>query len=128
MKKTVFKMCYRRLGQKLSICGYWNGRRRGAVLARDIHYLKDAFTETYSPCVFSTDPHHRSQYLQSNIFLPKLNGDSPHTDLRGNGMHYCHGYGCAVNVYKKTQQQYMYFSLSPPQCGGKIFYVSRSLC
>ncbi|XP_035488535.1 lysosomal thioesterase PPT2-A [Scophthalmus maximus] len=52
MKKTVFKMCYRRLGQKLSICGYWN------------------------------DPHHRSQYLQSNIFLPKLNGDSPHTDLR----------------------------------------------
>ncbi|XP_060936949.1 lysosomal thioesterase PPT2-A-like [Limanda limanda] len=28
------------------------------------------------------DPHHRPQYLQSNNFLPMLNGDRPHSDLK----------------------------------------------
>ncbi|KAK1895333.1 Lysosomal thioesterase PPT2 [Dissostichus eleginoides] len=48
VKKTVFRFCYNRVGQKVSICDYWN------------------------------DPHHRSRYLQSNSFLALLNGDRPH--------------------------------------------------
>ncbi|XP_074508900.1 lysosomal thioesterase PPT2-A-like [Sebastes fasciatus] len=51
MKKTVFRICYNRVGQKVAICDYWN------------------------------DPHHRSLYLQGNGFLPMLNGDRPHKDM-----------------------------------------------
>nr|XP_019960517.1 PREDICTED: lysosomal thioesterase PPT2-like [Paralichthys olivaceus] len=52
LKKTVYKICYRKLGQKVSICEYWN------------------------------DPHHRPQYLQNNDFLAVLNGDRPHCDMK----------------------------------------------
>ncbi|KAM9852362.1 lysosomal thioesterase PPT2-like [Aulostomus maculatus] len=52
MKREVFHFCYNRMGQKLSICDYWN------------------------------DPHHRSRYLQSNIFLPVLNGDRSHKAMK----------------------------------------------
>ncbi|XP_038163619.1 lysosomal thioesterase PPT2-like [Cyprinodon tularosa] len=48
MKKTVFLFCYNNLGQKLSICNYWN------------------------------DPHHRDIYLKNNTFLPLVNGEKPH--------------------------------------------------
>ncbi|XP_042339129.1 lysosomal thioesterase PPT2-like, partial [Plectropomus leopardus] len=52
MKKTVFHICYSKVGQKVSICDYWN------------------------------DPHHRSRYLQSNDFLVRLNGDRPHNNMK----------------------------------------------
>ncbi|XP_040901284.1 lysosomal thioesterase PPT2-A-like [Toxotes jaculatrix] len=52
LKKTVYKLCYNTLGQKVSICEYWN------------------------------DPHHRSLYLEKNNFLPKLNGETPHRDIK----------------------------------------------
>ncbi|XP_019734179.1 lysosomal thioesterase PPT2-like isoform X1 [Hippocampus comes] len=52
MKTTVFRVCYNRVGQKVSICQYWN------------------------------DPHHRSSYLKNNKFLPLLNGDTPHSKLK----------------------------------------------
>lgn len=51
MKKTVFRICYNKMGQKVSICDYWN------------------------------DPHHRSSYLKRNSFLPVLNGETPHRDM-----------------------------------------------
>ncbi|KAK2909885.1 lysosomal thioesterase PPT2-like [Channa argus] len=51
MKKTVFKICYKPLGQKVSICNYWN------------------------------DPHQRPLYLQNNNFLPILNGDRTHSNI-----------------------------------------------
>ncbi|XP_068179264.1 lysosomal thioesterase PPT2-like [Antennarius striatus] len=57
MKRTVFRICYSKIGQKLSICDYWN------------------------------DPHHRPQYVKSSSFLAMLNGDRPHNRLeawRGN--------------------------------------------
>uniref|UniRef100_A0A8P4G5P6 palmitoyl-CoA hydrolase n=1 Tax=Dicentrarchus labrax TaxID=13489 RepID=A0A8P4G5P6_DICLA len=52
MKKTVFRICYNRFGQKVSICDYWN------------------------------DPHQRSRFLQSNSFLVMLNGERPHSDMK----------------------------------------------
>ncbi|KAK2844962.1 hypothetical protein Q5P01_011621 [Channa striata] len=52
VKKTVFKFCYKAFGQKVSICNYWN------------------------------DPHHRPLYLQGNSFLPMVNGDKPHENMR----------------------------------------------
>ncbi|XP_059194879.1 lysosomal thioesterase PPT2-like [Centropristis striata] len=52
IKKTVFRICYSRMGQKISICDYWN------------------------------DPHHRLRYLQANSFLALLNGDKPHHDMK----------------------------------------------
>ncbi|XP_068591246.1 lysosomal thioesterase PPT2-like [Cebidichthys violaceus] len=52
LKKAVFRICYNKMGQKLSICDYWN------------------------------DPHHRSRYLRSNNFLPILNGERPHIDIK----------------------------------------------
>ncbi|XP_061771533.1 lysosomal thioesterase PPT2-like isoform X2 [Nerophis ophidion] len=51
VKKTLFLVCYNGVGQKVSVCGYWN------------------------------DPHHRSRYLKSNNFLPLLNGDTPHKEM-----------------------------------------------
>nr|XP_046256007.1 lysosomal thioesterase PPT2-like isoform X1 [Scatophagus argus] len=51
-KKVVFHICYNRLGQKVSICDYWN------------------------------DPHHRSRYLQGNSFLTMLDGDRPHNNMK----------------------------------------------
>ncbi|XP_072249649.1 lysosomal thioesterase PPT2-like [Leuresthes tenuis] len=51
LKKEVFHVCYNKLGQKVSICDYWN------------------------------DPHHRSSYLKSNAFLPLLNGEKPHSNM-----------------------------------------------
>ncbi|XP_041843905.1 lysosomal thioesterase PPT2-A-like [Melanotaenia boesemani] len=52
VKKTVHLICYNRLGQKVSICDYWN------------------------------DPHHRLNYLRSNNFLPLLNGETPHSNMK----------------------------------------------
>ncbi|KAG7475056.1 lysosomal thioesterase PPT2-A-like [Solea senegalensis] len=52
LKKTVFTFCYRRFGQKVSVCEYWN------------------------------DPHHRFQYLQNNNFLSMLNGDIHHSNIK----------------------------------------------
>lgn len=52
IKKTVYRVCYNRFGQKVSICDYWN------------------------------DPHHRSSYLKGNSFLTLLNGDRPHKDMK----------------------------------------------
>uniref|UniRef100_A0A3B4GVE0 palmitoyl-CoA hydrolase n=1 Tax=Pundamilia nyererei TaxID=303518 RepID=A0A3B4GVE0_9CICH len=49
LKKNVHFICYNKLGQKVSICDYWN------------------------------DPHQRLSYLRNNIFLPLLNGERPHT-------------------------------------------------
>ncbi|TNN39351.1 Lysosomal thioesterase PPT2 [Liparis tanakae] len=48
MKSKVFRLCYSIGGQKVSVCDYWN------------------------------DPHQRHRYLQSNTFLPMLNGERPH--------------------------------------------------
>ncbi|XP_034554009.1 lysosomal thioesterase PPT2-like [Notolabrus celidotus] len=52
MKKSVFRICYNRFGQKVSICDYWN------------------------------DPHHRSRYLQYNSFLAMINGERPNSDMK----------------------------------------------
>lgn len=52
MKKEVFHICYNRMGQKLSICDYWN------------------------------DPHHRPSYLRGNSFLTVLDGDRPHSNMK----------------------------------------------
>ncbi|XP_078027586.1 lysosomal thioesterase PPT2-like [Epinephelus lanceolatus] len=52
IKTTLFHICYSRVGQKFSVCDYWN------------------------------DPHHRYRYLQGNSFLPKLNGDRFHDDMK----------------------------------------------
>ncbi|KAJ0050002.1 hypothetical protein NL108_009968, partial [Boleophthalmus pectinirostris] len=48
LKKRIYKVCYSRLGQELSICQYWN------------------------------DPHHRNKYLKYNNFLPRINGEIQH--------------------------------------------------
>ncbi|XP_017294986.1 lysosomal thioesterase PPT2-like [Kryptolebias marmoratus] len=48
LKKEVYLFCYNKLGQRWSICNYWN------------------------------DPHHRSNYLRSNTFLPLLNAEKTH--------------------------------------------------
>ncbi|XP_061676460.1 lysosomal thioesterase PPT2-like isoform X2 [Syngnathoides biaculeatus] len=52
VKDTIFLICYNRVGQRVSICQYWN------------------------------DPHHRSSYLKNNKFLPLLNGDIPHDNMK----------------------------------------------
>ncbi|KAM8735364.1 lysosomal thioesterase PPT2-A-like [Acanthopagrus schlegelii] len=52
LKRTVFRVCYNRLGQKVSICDYWN------------------------------DPHHRPYYLKGNSFLTLLDGDRPHNAMK----------------------------------------------
>ncbi|KAF7653591.1 hypothetical protein LDENG_00081040 [Lucifuga dentata] len=52
LKQTIFRICYSTVGQKVSICDYWN------------------------------DPHHRSRYLQSSKFLALLNGEKPHNDMK----------------------------------------------
>ncbi|XP_062278248.1 lysosomal thioesterase PPT2-A-like [Scomber scombrus] len=52
LKKTIFFFCYNIVGQIASICDYWN------------------------------DPHHRSSYLQGNTFLPLLNGEKPHDEMK----------------------------------------------
>ncbi|XP_078788866.1 lysosomal thioesterase PPT2 isoform X2 [Oryzias latipes] len=51
-KTKVYVFCYNKLGQKLSVCGYWK------------------------------DPHHTSAYLRHNIFLPLLNGEKPHSNMK----------------------------------------------
>ncbi|KAG7216553.1 hypothetical protein INR49_002040 [Caranx melampygus] len=50
-KRTVYKFCYLGLGQRISVCQYWK------------------------------DPHHRSQYLQHNNFLVRLDGERSHPDM-----------------------------------------------
>ncbi|CAJ1062838.1 lysosomal thioesterase PPT2-like isoform X3 [Xyrichtys novacula] len=52
MKKTVFHFCYTKIGQKISICNYWN------------------------------DPHHRSSYLKHSTFLAPINGDRPDPNMK----------------------------------------------
>ncbi|XP_069571180.1 lysosomal thioesterase PPT2-like [Brachyistius frenatus] len=51
-KKEVYRFCYKFLGQKISICNYWN------------------------------DPHQRSSYLMANDFLTLLDGDKAHREMK----------------------------------------------
>ncbi|XP_035991400.1 lysosomal thioesterase PPT2-A-like [Fundulus heteroclitus] len=51
-KKTVYIFCYNKVGQKISLCNYWN------------------------------DPHHRAGYLRGNTFLPLINGEKPHKFMK----------------------------------------------
>ncbi|XP_072317707.1 lysosomal thioesterase PPT2-A-like [Eucyclogobius newberryi] len=50
LKKNVYKMCYNKVGQDVSICQYWN------------------------------DPHQRNKYLKYCNFLPRIDGETPHKD------------------------------------------------
>ncbi|MFT7805304.1 lysosomal thioesterase PPT2-A-like [Arapaima gigas] len=50
IKSNLYVLCYSSVGQKFSICNYWN------------------------------DPHHRDQYLKSSKYLPLLNGERPHNN------------------------------------------------
>ncbi|XP_008279316.1 lysosomal thioesterase PPT2-A-like [Stegastes partitus] len=52
LKKTVYLACYKKSGQLISICNYWK------------------------------DPHQRSLYLQYSNFLPLLDGEKPHKDMK----------------------------------------------
>lgn len=88
IKKTVYRVCYNRFGQKVSICDYWNGENEEGVLQgfeRTCTSCKRYTTNIYV-CFPSTDPHHRSSYLKGNVFLTLLNGDRPHKDMKGNEM------------------------------------------
>lgn len=76
MKKTVFRICYNGIGQKVSVCDYWNGKNRGGGGFILLERMK-----TY---VFFADPHQRSRYLKSNSFLAVLDGDRPHNSMKGN--------------------------------------------
>lgn len=76
MKKTVFRICYNGIGQKVSVCDYWNGKNWGGGGFILLERIK-----TY---VFFTDPHQRSSYLKSNSFLAVLDGDRPHSSMKGN--------------------------------------------
>ncbi|KAK3531220.1 hypothetical protein QTP70_015244 [Hemibagrus guttatus] len=52
IKQLVYQLCYNFLGQKISICNFWN------------------------------DPHHRERYLKSNKYLALLNGEIKHSHLK----------------------------------------------
>lgn len=51
LKKNLFKVCYTTLGQRVSICNFWN------------------------------DPHHRDLYVKHSNFLALINGDRNHQDM-----------------------------------------------
>ncbi|XP_061574507.1 lysosomal thioesterase PPT2-B-like [Cololabis saira] len=51
-RKNFQKHCYKRYGQRLSICNYWK------------------------------DPHLKEEYLRNNMFLPLLNGEKPHSKMK----------------------------------------------
>ncbi|CAL8288737.1 unnamed protein product [Merluccius merluccius] len=53
MKRNIFHICYNRLGQRVSICDYWN------------------------------DPHHRERYIVSSSFLALINAERPHASAPG---------------------------------------------
>lgn len=44
-KRMVFRVCYTRFGQRLSLCEYWNGKNEG----RDPHDLKKICIWDYIP-------------------------------------------------------------------------------
>ncbi|KAK2831617.1 hypothetical protein Q7C36_016703 [Tachysurus vachellii] len=52
IKQVVYQLCYNILGQKISICNFWN------------------------------DPHHRERYLKSNKYLALLNGEIKHPKIK----------------------------------------------
>lgn len=39
MKKTVFHICYNRIGQKISVCDYWKGKAEVRVCVKDVTYM-----------------------------------------------------------------------------------------
>ncbi|XP_071004453.1 lysosomal thioesterase PPT2-A-like [Oncorhynchus clarkii lewisi] len=51
LKARVFHVCYSSVGQKLSICNFWN------------------------------DPHQRERFLKSSNYLALLNGERPHREI-----------------------------------------------
>ncbi|XP_046714730.1 lysosomal thioesterase PPT2 [Silurus meridionalis] len=50
VRSKVYLLCYNTVGQKISICNYWN------------------------------DPHHRDMYLNTSNYLALLNNEKPHPD------------------------------------------------
>lgn len=139
IKKTLFRICYTGVGQKVSICDYWNGEDDGGKCLL-IAWVEPTCGVEFSPekdkkCCFHqilkfphTDPHQRLRYLQGSIFLARLNGDTPHKDMKGTEVNFLYGKCGLLWWYALLQANKMYFSIQLPQHGGKTSCALRSLC
>lgn len=132
MKRTVFRICYNKVGQRMSICDYWNGKKGQASSPKNVLWNLVMFRDMLqcfdqSGFLFPTDPHQRTRYLQGNTFLPLLNGDRTHSKIKG--MKWMTLNGDEVSALSDGQKilHHTFFFISPPQNGGETFWASRSL-
>ncbi|XP_051526796.1 lysosomal thioesterase PPT2-A-like isoform X2 [Myxocyprinus asiaticus] len=70
VKSNLYHVCYTSVGQRISICNYWNGRRT----------LKTALFHDEEPL---KNPHHRDMYINSSDYMALLNSEraNPNTTV-----------------------------------------------
>lgn len=86
VKSNLYHICYTAIGQRISICNYWNGETpRNNLLT--LYYLLTVF-RTFTDWLFvlcspPSDPHHRDLYVNSSDYLALLNSERANPNSTG---------------------------------------------
>lgn len=77
VKSNLYHLCYTSIGQRISICNYWNGETNGMRLCRRL------WPSVLTSLSSSSDPHHRDLYVNSSDYLALLNSERANPNSTG---------------------------------------------
>lgn len=84
VKSNLYHLCYTSIGQRISICNYWNGETQAETLVEK--FFLDCDQEVFSCSSLSSsssDPHHRDLYVNSSDYLALLNSERANPNSTG---------------------------------------------
>lgn len=77
MKSNLYHLCYTSIGQRISICNYWNGK------IDNIRVCLRLWPSVLTSLSSSSDPHHRDLYVNSSDYLALLNSERANPNSTG---------------------------------------------
>lgn len=77
VKSNLYHLCYTSIGQRISICNYWNGKTIGTSVC--VLLWQSVLMSLSS----SSDPHHRDLYVNSSDYLALLNSERANPNSTG---------------------------------------------
>lgn len=98
VKSNLFHLCYTAIGQRISICNYWNGNHEilwplfsrlmqwdtGQRLWDMLNFINKCCDMLFTPSsAVPPDPHHRDMYVNTSDYLALLNSERPNPNSTG---------------------------------------------
>lgn len=77
VKSNLYHLCYTSIGQRISICNYWNGK------TDNIRVCLRLWPSVLTSLSSSSDPHHRDLYVNSSDYLAVLNSERANPNSTG---------------------------------------------